>query len=899
MRVSHAPWAERALHWLAEGICRRPGWFVYPHLVLLTISLTYAVTHLEVRSNRSDLVSADADYERLWQAYRADFPLQDDLVVLVESEDPEKNRQFVERLGARLEAETNLFHNVLYRGDPRRFGPKALLFLPEEQLRTMAMALREYGPLVAAFRGVTNLQSLLAEVNTRLRAIPPDQASHQPLSRALTPLTRMLTQASASLERSGMPPSPGWSSLFAETSEGAAREYLHLARGRIYLVACAPRDASNERLAIQRLREIVQDTAPEVPGVNAGVTGEAVLRWDEVAQAKRDTLLASVVSLVLVAILFAYGYHEIARPLLATACLVVGIAYTLAFAALTVGQLNILTITFVPILIGLSIDFSVHLITRFEEELRLGADKARALRKALIFAGGGILTSGLTTATAFLAVAVTGFKGIREMGIISGGGMLLCLVPMMTLLPALLLASEKDTMAPSPLQVRRRASRERWEEQWLARPRVVLVAGMVVTAAAAALLPSVRFDYNLLNLQSPNLPAVVLEKKLIEASPKSLLHCVLTVPTAAEAVRMEDRLLSLPSVAAVESLGRLLTENPARKLQWIREIQRGLEPLGLPPPDDRPVVLTGLVRELDALTGFARLAGGVMQRQGDARLADRLRGLAQAGASLRYNLHTQPPFLAQGKLTAFQQAFFRDLNGTAEALKRQDTRQGLRLGDLPSAVRDRFIGRSGRFLVRVYPRENVWEREHQTTFVSELRTVAPEVTGSPVRFYEYTSMLKRSSQQAAGYATVAVCLMVLLHLRSPMGAVLALLPVLLGMVWMAAVMALLDLPFNPANIMSLTLLIGIGVTNGIHILARFREEKHPAILAKSTGKAVMVSALTTMAGFGSLMLARHQGIASLGQIMTLGTGLCMLASLTVLPALLTLLDRLGWKLRHR
>jgi hypothetical protein len=182
----------------------------------------------------------------------------------------------------------------------------------------------------------------------------------------------------------------------------------------------------------------------------------------------------------------------------------------------------------------------------------------------------------------------------------------------------------------------------------------------------------------------------------------------------------------------------------------------------------------------------------------------------------------------------------------------------------------------------------VWNRANQEEFVKELRTVDPLATGTPVQLYEYTTLLKNSYIQAAYYALAAITLMVLIHFRSVTYVVLALLPVAIGSIWMGGLMGVFNIPFNPANIMTLPLVIGIGVTNGIHILNRYVEERNASLFSKSTGKAVFVSGLTTFSGFGSLMLAKHQGIRSLGEVMSAGVALCMLAALTFLPAVLTL-----------
>src|SRR5690606_9369779 len=212
----------------------------------------------------------------------------------------------------------------------------------------------------------------------------------------------------------------------------------------------------------------------------------------------------------------------------------------------------------------------------------------------------------------------------------------------------------------------------------------------------------------------------------------------------------------------------------------------------------------------------------------------------------------------------------------------------LREEDLPPELRSRFIGRGNLQLLQVYPKGNVWERAEQEAFVRDLRSIVPDTTGTPVQLYEYTSLLKDSYVEAAWYSLAAIVVLVFIHFRRISSVLLALLPVGLGTLWMGALMGLFGVPLNPANIMTLPLVIGIGVTNGIHILNRFAEEQDPSILGRSTGKAVIVSAFTTIAGFGSLILAEHQGIQSLGIVMSLGVGMCMLAAITVLPAVLTL-----------
>jgi hypothetical protein len=376
----------------------------------------------------------------------------------------------------------------------------------DELLRT----LRDFRPFIEHFTRTTNLVTFFDMVNWQIgHATREKNAQTDSMIKALPALERIVREATTCLNRPGVPPSPGVTALFDAGEEAQQQQYITFDNGRIYLLtAQAPlprvqkaevvepsfgsrlwkilryeKKATEENLndkAVERLRQLVEETRTEVPGVNVGLTGEPVLEHDEMLQSQKDTTIASIVSLVLSALIFIYGYQETGRPVKATLCLLVGLAYTFAFATLTIGHLNILTITFLPMLIGLAIDFGVHLVTRYEEELRHGRSEEEALTKAMVFTGQGIFTGALTTAGAFLAMSFTNFKGIQEMGVICGGGLAICLVPMMTMLPALLLRGGKtviDHQLGDKLETRARI-----ERMWLRRPVFVIVMTVLFCA---------------------------------------------------------------------------------------------------------------------------------------------------------------------------------------------------------------------------------------------------------------------------------------------------------------------------------------------------------------------------------------------------------------------------------
>ncbi len=838
------------------------------------------------------MVGANKKYHQNYLQFKKEFPTQDDLVVVVESENPEKNRQFVERLGAKLEAETNVFNHVFYKGELKMLGPKALLFVPEEDLADLSKKLDDFRPFIAQFSRTTNLVSLFNMVCTQFRTAKQEtNAANESLIEALPALERIITQATASLRRPGTPPSPGITALFDPRGEADQQSYITFDKGRIYLVTVqAPTEKQNSA-AVVRLRQLVEETKAEVPGLNVGLTGEPVLELDEMAQSQKDTIVAGIVSLVLSALIFIYGYQETGRPVKATLCLIIGLGYTLALATLLVGHLNMLTITFLPILIGLAIDYGVHLISRYEEELRHGKSEEAALTKAMVFTGQGIFTGGFTTAGGFLAMGLTNFKGIQEMGIICGGGLLVCLVPMMTMLPVLLLRGRQNVVdheRGDPAE-----KRARIENLWLQHPAWTVGITLALCAAAATQIHKVYFDYNLLNMQSEGLPAVEYEKEIIASTPKSVLFGAVTVTNLQQAVALEQQLTNLSAVASIDSLTRFLTDDQTRKLVLVGEIKRELAAVRFREPDRKPVNVEELSATLYSLRGYLGAALEFVPKD-SAALTRQLNSMRDAIEALRVEiLRGDDNQVAANalKLAEYQRSLFDDLRDTFHALVNQDNRSALGVADLPPALHDRFVGVTGKYLLMVYPKGDIWQREVQKVFIDQVGKVYPTVTGTPVQLYHYTALLKESYQQAAWYSLGAIAILVFVHFRSLFCVVLSLVPVAIGSLWLGGLMGWLNVPLNPANIMTLPLVIGIGVTNGIHILNRFAEEQTPSILARSTGKAVLVSGLTSMAGFGSLMLAQHRGIYSLGCVMTAGLATCMIAGLTFLPVFLNLLMR--------
>src|SRR5688572_6627942 len=248
----------RVLHWLSDAIYKHRGWFFYPQVALAVLCIFYTVYNLEFLTSRNDLVGAEKEYHKIYLEFKKEFPVQDELVVVVESKDMERNRQFVERLGARLREKTNLFTGVFYKADLATMGPKALLFLPDEALADLGNMLRAYRPVLQEFAKGNSLVTLFDLVNTQFRtAVRRSDEENQSLVNALPALERILRQAIDSLGRLGRPPSPGVVALFEGGPEAEQQMYITFEKGRIYLLTAQATQESLNPTAVSRMRELI------------------------------------------------------------------------------------------------------------------------------------------------------------------------------------------------------------------------------------------------------------------------------------------------------------------------------------------------------------------------------------------------------------------------------------------------------------------------------------------------------------------------------------------------------------------------------------------------------------------------------------------------------------------
>jgi hopanoid biosynthesis associated RND transporter like protein HpnN len=931
-------WVVRRLARFVDLVCLAPRLVLAGAALACVVSAYAAWNHLEYRTQRTDLVHPSKEYQARWRAYIEEFGEDDDLVVVVKGGAAERMKEALEAIAVEVGKRPTRFDRLFYKVDLRALRDRALLFLPSERiaeiqrnLASMSMLLEP--PVVGVidpyigWRSLT-MQRLLSEARQRAAAIVPSKPLTQTDEQFLTQLREIVRSASEAVEKDGAYRNP-WRSLLDSPPEQedllAEPQYFFSGDGSLAFLLCRPvKDKSHFTdcaESVQAMREVLREVTARFPDLEMGLTGLPVLENDEMAASKSDTATASWLALVGVAVLYFLVFRSWRWPFLTVLTLLVGTTWALGWLTLTVGHLNILSVTFAVMLIGLG-DYGILWVTRYDEERAACIVPREAMRRTTASVGPSIATASITTALAFFAAMFADFQAVAELGWIAGSGVLLCALACFTVLPSLLILFDRPRAASAsvvseaalglsqeegtkqrniltmPARYREAAANEsdnpcrRVGRAWLpglaSRPEWVLTTGFGLTAAMVLFAFQVEYDHNLLHLQARDLESVKWETTLIEHTAGASWHALSVVETPAEALQLKARYEQLPSVSRVVEVASLIPSGQEKKMEQLADIQRRLRclpPRGEVLPRSTPSVRQVRV-ESDCLIG-------ALQPLADASPQPLLGELRRSLVDFRSRLESVPVALCGERLRRFEERLARDLADDLHHLRDVSRPEAIRLSDLPVDLRCRYVGTNGKFLLRVFGKECLWDYRPLGQFCDAIQKVDPEATGKPFLTFEGLEAMQNGFLWAGVYALAAIVIVLFLDFRKPGRVVLALLPLGLGVVLALGVMGLCDMALNPANMIALPLILGVGVDNGVHVLHDFlsRRRQGRYALDHATGLGIFVAALTTVLGFGTLMIARHRGLFGLGFILALGVTCCMFASLVVLPAVLRLLGR--------
>lgn len=875
-------------------VASRPRLILILALLLSVAAVIYTIKNMEFMTGRDDLMPRNASFQVDYRAYRAEFGDQEEIVAVIESDDAEKSTRAADALHARLNRDSGLFREVFYPGGLPFFRKNGLLFMPLDEIKALRRTLTMAAPVLKDLAAAPSVQTLFTSLTGQIDGYLKngDPASLQSLTFMLSTLDKGFKAFDG--KSSGM----SMDSFLKGSGDG--KPSMLESAGKQQVITMLPVKQEGSFVASEKsikaaraaLDEILKK--PEFKGVKGGLTGVPVLEYEEMATSQHDIEIATILSLTLTVILLLLAFRGMLNVIAAMVSLIVGICLSFGFATMAVGHLNILSMVFAIMLIGLGIEYGIQVVLRYQEELKNGVNGMSAIETGLSSNIRSIIMAAATVALAFATFAFTDFKGIAELGIIAAGGVFICVITTFTVLPAMLILMERFRKTPvttSSLQ-HVKGKKELHEHPFFraifAKPRAVVAATLLLSLACLYPTLTMRFDYNLMNLQAKGLPSVEYAYKLMRSKENSGYFAVVTARDKTEARSLTERLEKLPAVDHVVSTLTFIPDQQTEKLAELAALRRTLADV-IPVPYEENLQVMALPAVFESFRErVAKLEGALAEKK--APEAVPVGAFLTTLDAFFKTLEKEKDNNALGMLRDFQGGMFAELPDKLKMMKESLEASAVTETDVPQQLMQRFVGKSGKLLLQVAAKKEIFEREPLQEFVTQVKGVFPNATGEPVMVFESLSVLRDAYLKAFIYAFIGIAAILLINFKSIRYALLGTLPLAAGLLLMIGGMRLMNVSFNSANIIVLPLILGVGIDSAIYIINRYRQgvETPAQVATRSAGIGVFLNALTILFSFGALMVAHHQGVFSIGAVMSLGMVASVAVFLAFLPALLEL-----------
>lgn len=605
---------------------------------------------------------------------------------------------------------------------------------------------------------------------------------------------------------------------------------------------------------VNTIEETIKTVSKAYPTVQMAATGIHIVARDEFASIQSDSSLTTILAVCLILAILYFAFRSFSAPLMAFAPLVLGIIWTVGLTQLVIGRLNMMTAFCAAMLLGLGIDYSIHMYSSYTERRSSGLEKTVALDHAISISGPGIITGALTTAVAFLALNVSQLELLRELGTVMGLGIISTLLSVFWVLPALLtLKKEKEAKI---LKVKGHYS---WIGKVSTAVRKHKIAVIVLLIISSVFMINearqTEFDLNLMNLEPAGLESIELMNYMVEEYDMSADSFSVTTDDINEVYRQHEAYSKLDGVKEVVSIAAFIPKEAIQE------------------------------KRMDALK-FIDTFEDV-----DIRPASDVWYLEQLNA-LNYESEAKNKWIAAIESDGVPESMLINFHDSmSEVSKQMLDIKPLTPNDLPKNYKDQYISKDGsKYLITIYPDFEIWSNlktNKGDAFFQDIYDVNHNITGTPI----FMKVLYESASEemlTIGALLLGICFVILMiHFRSFKYTVFAIFPLILTMIFTVGTMHLIDLKFNILNFLAILLIIGIGIDDGVHILHHYKMGvRKLEYLFSSVGRAILLTTLTTVCGFGSLIFSSYRGIASLGAALSIGVLYAFIMTIVVLPIVL-------------
>lgn len=658
------------------------------------------------------------------------------------------------------------------------------------------------------------------------------------------------------------------------------------------------------------IQGIIDEAVKDYPGVKAGLTGMIPLGRDEMVYGQQSMNYTSLFAFIAILILLILSFRMWTAPLFAILNLVVGLIWAIGLTAILVESLNIMTSMVAVILIGLGIDFSIHIIAIFSESRSIGKPINIAIEETFQKSGKGILTGGLTTCAAFFTLTISSSRGLREVGLVSSAGLLAILVVTFIFLPSLLVLREhlvenkitagkiKTKLAYKDISFKSFGTGSKWLSQ---RYTVTIICTVIVTILLLISAFGISFDHNYMNMEPKGLTSITLQDTILDKFDLSMDYALILTDNVEESRGMAKTLKNVKSVAIVDDISMYLPslEEQQKRIPIIREINQAISSAALM-ENITETEFDQLLSELD------RLEMNIMEIQDMAYIGGQDRVDKKCGEIVGDPDNPQSTSIINEFVDYLENNRPLGIKGLEEFQKymaphfkksvlRMATPKDIELDDLPPAILDRYANQGQtQFLLTVFPSGNIWQdANYLNRFTSDLDRISEKATGMPPVMRELIRVVGNDGKNTVLLTILVVFILLWLDFGRIKYSIIAMIPLVAGVIWMVGLMKLIGMQITVVNIMGLPMIIGIGIDDGVHIVHRWRIEGKGKVnqIFASTGKAILLTSITTMLAFGSLIFSIWRGFASLGGAMFIGVGACFLSTVIILSGIIGLLER--------
>jgi uncharacterized protein len=830
-------------------------------LLLAVGACYYAARHFAINTDINTLISPDLDWRKRDNQFEHAFDREKLILAVVEAPTPELASAASKALAAKLSGDTQHFESVQPLGSGEFFEKNGLLFLPVEEVGKVAGQLEAAAPLVEIMAGDPSIRGLTGALETGLAGVKRGQVK---LDNAERPFNLISQTVEDVVNKK--PATFSWRELVSDKplTDADRRAFIEFKPKLDYNALEPGKDATDAiRQAAVDLNFAGQYSA------RVRLTGPVPIANEEYSTVQDGAILNGIATVLIVLVILWMALHSAKIIFAVFVNLFIGLALTTAVGLMMVGSLNLLSIAFAVLFVGLGVDFGIQFSVRYRSERFKNDDIAQALESAASRSAVPLSLAAMATAAGFLCFLPTDYKGISELGKIAGAGMLIAFISSITVLPAMLKLlhppGESEPVGYAFLAP---------VDEFLERHRVIIVGGtLALVVAGLPLLYFMKFDFNPINLRNPHAESIATFLDL-RKDPNTGANAINVLANSeAEAKKIEERLSKVPEVLRVMSIDSFVPEDQPAKLQLIAKAARVVGPALNPdsvdaaPSDEENVeALKSSVEALRKTAGDGKGPGAVASR----RLADALAKLASSDQATRDK--AQNVFVAPLKIT------FDQLRNTIQA-------SPVTLKTLPPELLNSWKSKDGLIRVEALPKGDPNDNDNLRRFADAVLAAEPNAIGGPVSILKSGDTIVRAFIHAGIFALLVISLLLWLTLRRIADVLMTMVPLLVAGAVTLELCVLIGLPLNFANIVALPLLLGVGVAFKIYYVVAWREGRNN-LLQSSLTRAIFFSALTTATAFGSLWLSSHPGTASMGKLLAMSFVITLAAVLLFQPALM-------------